>query len=299
MRDAAADRFRHDTLLYSSAEEYLAGLVPFAAEGLAAGEPVLMVLAADKIAAVRDALGDDRDRVRFADMAAVGRNPARIIPAWAAFLAEAAPGGGPVRGVGEPVWAARSAPELAEAQLHEALLNTAFAGRSGFWLRCPYDVTTLSPEVVAAAERSHPPTVDGVPVTLDRALPEPPDVAAEMDYDQSTLPVVRNAVREHGERGGLDSTQVRHLVLAVHEAAANSVRHGGGRGSLRIWRDPDAVVCEIRDAGVISDPLIGRIRPSARAGGGRGIWIINQLCDLVQLRSSAAGTVLRMHQRPA
>jgi hypothetical protein len=38
------------------------------------------------------------------------------------------------------------------------------------------------------------------------------------------------------------------LVLAVDEVATNSLRHGGGRGTLRIWRDADAVVCEVRDA---------------------------------------------------
>lgn len=293
--DTPTAPFRHDALIYSSVEDYLAGLVPFIRDGLEAGEPVLVVLAADKLAAIRDALGADAAEVRFADMRAVGQNPARIIPAWAEFVA----GDAPVRGIGEPVWAARSAAELAEAQLHEALLNRAFSARPGFWLRCPYDRTTLSPEVIASVQHSHPAPDDVSHVTLAGELPEPAQVAARLEYDASTLPAVRQAVREHAKRGGLDGTRIGHLVLAVHEAAANSVRHGGGRGILRIWRDGKALVCEVRDRGEISDPLIGRVRPQPKAGGGRGLWIINQLCDLVQVRSSGAGTVVRMHQRVA
>jgi anti-sigma regulatory factor (Ser/Thr protein kinase) len=85
-------------------------------------------------------------------------------------------------------------------------------------------------------------------------------------------------------------------VLAVHEIAANSIRHGGGRGTLRVWRDGGSLVCEIRDRGHIRDPLVGRTRPLPNATGGRGLWIANQICDLVQIRSTAAGTVVRVHQ---
>ncbi|HEY0485695.1 MAG TPA: sensor histidine kinase [Mycobacteriales bacterium] len=285
--------FRHDALLYSSLDDYLAGTVPFIRDGLEAGEQVLVVLAQGKLDAVRDALGTDGAHVQFADMLAVGRNPACIIPAWADFVAGS---DRPVRGIGEPVWAERTPAELAEAQLHEALLNRAFAGRPGFWLRCPYDLTTLPPEVISAVQHSHPVPDDSSHATLAGRLPEPADVAERLEYDVGTLPAVRHTVRAHAERGGLDGARIRHLVLAVHEAAANSVRHGGGRGVLRIWGEGRALVCEVADRGHITDPLIGRVRPHPNAGSGRGLWIINQLCDLVQVRSSGAGTVVRMHQ---
>jgi anti-sigma regulatory factor (Ser/Thr protein kinase) len=295
-QDSAYAPFRHDALLYASEEEYLEGTVPFIREGLEAGEQVLVVLRQDGIGAIRDALGSEGKSVRFADMTAVGRNPARIIPAWADFVARA---DGPVRGIGEPVWATRTPAELAEAQLHEELLNTAFGGTGGFWLRCPYDLTTLHPDVIAEVGHSHPAPDDVRHVTLAGQLPEPEQVLADLEYDGTTLSAVRSAVRAHSEVAGLGESRLRHLVLAVHEAAANSVRHGGGRGALRIWRDGEAVVCEVRDRGYICDPLIGRVRPSPEAGGGRGVWMINQLCDLAQVRSSTAGTVVRMHQRTA
>jgi MEDS: MEthanogen/methylotroph, DcmR Sensory domain len=44
-----------------------------------------------------------------------------------------------LRGIGEPLFATRSADELVECQRHEALLNLAFQDAPGFWLLCPYD----------------------------------------------------------------------------------------------------------------------------------------------------------------
>jgi anti-sigma regulatory factor (Ser/Thr protein kinase) len=81
-------------------------------------------------------------------------------------------------------------------------------------------------------------------------------------------------------------------VLVVHELATNSVRHAGGAGALRFWEEPGGLYCEVRDRGRISDPLAGRFRPQGDVSG-YGLWLVNQLADLVQMRSSAAGTVVR------
>ena len=44
------------------------------------------------------------------------------------------------------------------------------------------------------------------------------------------------------------------------------------------------------------------VAPPIEQYGGRGLWIVNQLCDLVQIRSAPSGTVVRVHvhaRRPA
>lgn len=110
-------------------------------------------------------------------------------------------------------------------------------------------------------------------------------------------------VREYADawaRGtGLSAARRGDLVLAVSEAAANSLSHGGGKGALRLWvtAGPGAeAVAEIRDAGRLADPLAGRRRPSlASANGGRGLWMIHQLCDLVEVRALPDGFTLRLH----
>jgi anti-sigma regulatory factor (Ser/Thr protein kinase) len=87
------------------------------------------------------------------------------------------------------------------------------------------------------------------------------------------------------------------LVLAVNEVATNSVRHAGGRGIARAWESRGGVVCEVEDAGRLDVPLAGRERPTHEQVGGHGLWLVNQVCDLAQIRSLAHGTVVRLHMR--
>ena len=83
-------------------------------------------------------------------------------------------------------------------------------------------------------------------------------------------------------------------MLAVSEVAANTLRHTASSGTLTIWREAGEVVCEIQDEGMITDPLAGQRRPGPDATGGHGLWLVYQVCDLVELRSDEAGTTIRM-----
>ena len=123
MTTATAERsrtsFRHEALFYANHDRFMQGTTSFIRDGLAADEPALVVVSAEKIEQLQRALEDPNDLVRFADMDAVGTNPARIIPAWRDFVDEHA-GVRPFRGIGEPIWAARSPEELVECQRHES-----------------------------------------------------------------------------------------------------------------------------------------------------------------------------------
>ena len=89
-------------------------------------------------------------------------------------------------------------------------------------------------------------------------------------------------------------------MLAVSEIATNAVVHGGGGGILRIWQEDDAVVCDVTSRGRIDSPLVGRERPVSHSVGGYGLWLANEVCDLVQIRSlrhrhcGAAAQALRL-----
>jgi anti-sigma regulatory factor (Ser/Thr protein kinase) len=89
------------------------------------------------------------------------------------------------------------------------------------------------------------------------------------------------------------------FVLAVNEILSNSLHHAREAGTLRIWDDPDGLVCEVRDRGRILHPLIGREEPEVGQVGGHGIWLVNLVCDLVQVRSSPDGSTVRMKMSPA
>ena len=300
------EAFSHEAFFYAGATAFLEGTVPFIQDGLAADEAVFVVVAAAKIEQLREALGRDERRVSFADMGEVGRNPARIIPAWRDFLGEG--GAGRVaRGIGEPVFAGRTPDELIECQRHEALLNVAFAGGSAWRLLCPYDTSSLGADVVHAARHSHRFVTDGQLLEEsgdyrgdtwlgpgDDHLPELAGAPLLLSFGAGRLEPVREFVTEHSA-GALGAPELSDLLLALTEVASNSLIHGGGAGTVRLWTSPSAVVCEVRDQGWIRQPLVGRARPNPDNENGRGLWMVNQLCDLVQLRSSPAGTVVRMH----
>jgi anti-sigma regulatory factor (Ser/Thr protein kinase) len=298
--------------MYDGDEGFAAGTAPFVEEGLAAGEPVLVAVGAHNAGALRDALGASAGDVAFVDMRELGRNPGRIISAWADFVAERAAGAA-VRGIGEPVWPGRSPSELIECGLHESLLNRAFADVADFRLLCPYDRAALDPGTLHAVGCSHPVVRGGengprtaayraeedVRLRFSMPLPPPRGAVTAFGFDGGQLDEVRALVGAHARAAGLDAARTGDTVLAVNEAAVNSVRHGGGRGVLRAWREDASLVFEVRDCGVIEDPLVGRLRPADAQEGGWGLYIAQQVCDLVQLRSGRDGTVVRLHMHAA
>jgi anti-sigma regulatory factor (Ser/Thr protein kinase) len=244
-------------------------------------------------------------------MESVGANPARIIPVWQSFLSEHARGAQRVRGIGEPIGPARTTDELIECHLHEALLNVAFAD-SQFWLLCPYDTRALDESVITEARHTHPyvrvgshsgasahfagTTAFAQPLTAP--LDAPPADARVIDFDAKTLRSVRRTAEQWARRAGIDGPRAADFVVSVSELSSNSVLRGGGHGTVRLWLD-DGVVCEVRDSGHLTDPMLGRRHPGLQTRGGRGLWLANQLCDLVQVRSDATGTVVRLHLRAA
>ena len=96
------ESFRHDAMFYAGSRDFVDRTASFIRDSVRAEEPILVVVSAEKIDMLRTELNGHADGVRFADMAAVGQNPARIIPAWRAFVAERSTIGRRFRGIGEP-----------------------------------------------------------------------------------------------------------------------------------------------------------------------------------------------------
>lgn len=298
--------FRHEAFLYRDDEEFLSATVSFIRDAVALGQPVMVALVKPRIQLLRTVLGQHAGDVDFVDMGQLGANPARIIPAWLDFLQRNPDR--PVRGIGEPVWPGRRPEEVVECQLHEALLNVAIDPDIPLWLRCPYDVSALPAPIALAALDSHPTVMEvgghrgstsyGGLHTVDsifRAeLPPEPSDATMVRFGRSDLDLVRAQVSRSAWDAGLDGDRCRSLTSAIIEIASNSIRHGGGQGELRTWTRADALVCQISDRGQLEDPLAGRRPPATREQEERGLWLVNKVSDLVQLRSTTQGSVARV-----
>ena len=310
MREQAAvlaPQLEHAAVFYRGTDEYLDTVLGFVAGGLERADPVFVAVPGPKVGLLRGHLGGQAGRVSFADMTEMGANPAWIIPRVAAFAD--AHRGRAIRYVGEPAWETRTAAELCEATRHEALINLAFADTAVSML-CPYDRAHLPPGVIDDAERTHPVLITGgrsrpsrgyrgaglFPAGCDQPLPSPPAGAATLAY-RDDLAHVRAFAAAQARRAGLPAGRARDLVLAVSELAANTWRHTDAGGTVHIWAADGAVLCQVHDSGHVGDLLAGRRRPIPDAGGGHGLWVVNQLCDLVELRTGSTGTTIRLHIR--
>lgn len=302
----AADGLAHLAYFYDDERDYVSHVSAFVRAGLGNAEPVFLAVPGRHAAVLRESLGPPSNFLSYGAMAQTGRNPARLIPELRSFI-DAHPGTR-VRYVGEAIWPGRSAAELCEATRHEALMNLAFA-TAPVTVLCPYDVTGLAPQVVGGAECTHPAVVRGgrteapasyagrgvIPPACDRPLPAPPDRAEAIAYQASLRPV-RHLVMEHAAALDMADERVTNLVIAAGEVTANTLAHTTGGGTFHIWHTEDEIICQVQDGGWIADPLAGRRRHQPEESG-HGLWVVNQMCDLVEIRSTRTGTTIRLHMR--
>jgi len=306
-RAAGNDGLNHHAYLYDDERDYLSCLSEFVQAGLRNAEPVFVAVPGRHAAVLRELLGAESPLLRYGAMTETGRNPARLIPELYAFVAEHP--GQRVRYIGESAWPGRTDAELCEAARHEALLNLAFATTS-VSIMCPYDIRALAADVVGRVQRTHPAILQGgrtqlatgyaghgvVPAECDNPLPAPPASAQTLDYETS-LRQARDLVASHAAALGMATERITNLVIAAGEITANTLRHTSAGGRLWVWHTGEEIICQVQDQGWIIDPLAGRQRHSPEDSG-HGLWVVNQMCDLVEIRTSqAAGTIIRLHMR--
>ncbi len=301
----AQDGFRHIALFYQGSAEYRAALSGFVQAAVTSRDPVLFVVpAADSIAGWLD---PGSGLITLTDMEELGRNPGRVIPALRTFADMHHEQR--VRILSEFIWPGRPAAEMCEAARHEALMESALAGIEGIMV-CPYDTTRLPPPVLSDAACTHRwqqisgavvlsetySGPDAIPDACTVPLPRPPADARTLEYRTDLRPV-RDMVTAAGRRAGLPGSRVTDLTLAVSELAANTLQHTRQSGVAQAWQSDGEIVCQVTDSGYIHDPLAGLSRRSLDQPGGKGLWLVHQVCDLVEIRTAPSGTMVRVHMR--
>jgi anti-sigma regulatory factor (Ser/Thr protein kinase) len=305
----------HEALFCRDQEAYTIGVTRFVREGFALAEPVLVAVPGPHLGMLQSAIGPEDGQVQFLDMAEAGRNPGRIIPSVLYSFSTAHPQRR-VRIVGEPIWPGRSAAEYRAILQHEALINIAMAGHEATIL-CPYNRQDLDAVTLAQARQTHPVLLEegqwersadyrdprAVADESLRAMPDPPEWWGDMLVFRSMddLLSIRQFVEDRARRAGLPAQRLEELCVAVHEVATNTLVHTTAAGVLSMWQDLEtaSLVCEITDSGQLTNRLIGRIPPDQSEPHGRGLLLVNELCDLVEIPTGriGTGTTVRLHMR--
>jgi anti-sigma regulatory factor (Ser/Thr protein kinase) len=117
-------------------------------------------------------------------------------------------------------------------------------------------------------------------------------------FDESDLPDLRRAAVAHAAAHGLSAARCTDVAIVVSELVTNAVVHGGGRGTIASWTEGACVVHEIRDGGTFRTEDAGRRLPPPDQPGGRGLWLVARLSDVVERESTPDGTITRVKLGP-
>lgn len=299
-------RLIHVGMFYQDQTDLLKSSQRYVQEGLEAHEPVLVAQPPAQLNRLREML-PATGAVTYVDMTIAGRNPGRILP-WVVHDFLLKHPDRRVRVISEPLWPSRPKPAYPACAQYESLLNLALLSQE-VQLLCPYDITHLPPHAIDDSHLAHPFVQYGtgparpneeyrpqaVADVLNRPLEPAPAGAFQVTFGWTDLRLLRELVAERAIAAGLSPSQVAAARLAVTEAASNAVRHGGGYGTLRIWQETEHLVFDVHSPLPLSNPLAGRLQPSPDSVSGRGLTLINHVCDLVRLHGSGArGTTIRM-----
>jgi anti-sigma regulatory factor (Ser/Thr protein kinase) len=295
----------HEAVPYTSPSHLLERLAPRVAAAVSAGDPVIAVVDEPTRVQLREALGRDCAGIDFQDPFDVHRMPPFTVAVrWARTSRRISVPGGRALVVSQRLKVGRGPHHWARLDIG---VNVATAGLPVTVL-CPFadddaDLSTVQAThpLLCTATGPEPSSHYRLPEesVVDFPPPPPPDLGpplTELPFDRDDLGELRHLVVRVAESAGLDPDRVADLVLAVNEIASNTVEHGPGHGRLRMW-DSSGFVTEIADTGRMSVPFPGMAMPPTEGIRGRGLWLVSELVDALEVWSEPGDTVVRMQMR--
>jgi anti-sigma regulatory factor (Ser/Thr protein kinase) len=298
----------HEAGFYSSDKEFRALIVPFAEEGVAAGEPVIIGYDDRKNALLRSWLSDPLAVTFLGDKSLYAR-PARAIATYRRlFEFHVGMGAGQIRIAGDVPHPGNGG-TFAGWDRYEAAVNAVWE-EFPVWGLCLYDTSTAPAAVLDVVERTHPRIVS--PSGQRRAsgryqdiwhfegLPFAPDPLEETTPTLELLDkppaAARHAVARIGH-GVVGDAILDDLLMGVSEAVTNAALYGHPPTTVRIWATADSIVISVHDRGCgPADPLVGLVPGpgGVMPNPGFGLWLTHQLDVDVALNRADDGFTVRL-----
>ncbi|MGQ0573196.1 MAG: anti-sigma factor RsbA family regulatory protein [Pseudonocardia sp.] len=303
----------HQALPFDDVDDLVGDVAGVAAEALERDEPVVAVFPEELTGRIRERLGHAAADVEVLPYDRCYDAAPRALARFVDTVTGHADRGRRPTLMGGSLLVPRRPEDLLGWMQMEAVLNDALIGVDAR-LVCCHPRAAYGAWADAAALATHPTVlVDRTPTPSDGYLrataflaanpePVPPSLcepAASVRFGLPGLRAARRLVGEHAARSGLPGGRVEELVMAVNEAVSNTVEHGPGTGTLRIWAGERAVTCEVHDTGGFDQPHLGLLPPAPSAPRGRGLWLIRQLPDRTRWWRDDTGTTIRMSMHVA
>jgi hypothetical protein len=289
----------HAALLYRSAEHLASAVVPFLADGLAAGEAVVLACREENSALLAEALGHDY-RILVLPREEIYTRTAHVIARLRRVVRrQLVAGASGVRLLGEmPV--DQSGDEWHEWHRCEAVSNVAL-GPLPLSSVCAFDRRALSDAMCEGVEETHPALMTPAgpvpnhryvdPATVLRRTPttragRAEDTAPTLQLadlaDASRLPELRARVRAALDGSGEPGQLRIRFAAAVAEVLLNALRHGRPPVAVRLWATPNRLECTVTDRGDGFPPA------------GAGLWLVRQACDTLEAIRTETGFAVRL-----
>ena len=318
MTALAPGRFQHTAVRHSAPEELTDALLPFVESALQSGDRVFVNLGADGCDRLRDAVGADAERIRWTDSSTWHPHPSRRLRAIQDLVDEEAPVSGALGRmlfIGQCPFDSADPDLVTEWERFDAVLNHALGGAPADMV-CAYDAVTLPAEVIARVPSAHSHlaaddgTTGGPSVSAEYVEPE--DYLLAHQIELAPLPSgaarVRGRVKPSEARAlvravvrpddAVSRARIEDLVVAASEIVTNAWNARATSVDFACWHADGEIGIQVDDDGPgLTDPLAGYRRPDMTATGGRGLWIVRQLADLVQIASGSHGTSVRARIR--
>lgn len=296
----------HEAGFYGSDAEFAALIVPFVADGLAAGEPVIIGYDDRKASLLRSWLADP-SQVEFVGDQSLYATPARAIATYRRlFEFHVAMGAEQIRIAGDVPHPGNGG-RFEGWDRYESAVNTVWQDFP-VWGLCLYDTSTAPPAVLDIVERTHPSLVSSsgerrasehYQDLLADTLPPPRDPleasAPMVELTGRPAADTRHALAQIG-RSRVANATLTDLIIGASEAVSNALCHGEPPVTVRIWATPSRIVVRVHDAGQgPGDPLAGLVPAASGTGGsGLGLWVLHQLDIDAALIRAADGFTVRL-----
>jgi anti-sigma regulatory factor (Ser/Thr protein kinase) len=137
------------------------------------------------------------------------------------------------------------------------------------------------------------PLADDVALLAIEILPLESPLEFTLPARAGVLAAMRRVLARWLRAAGANEDEQFDLTLSASEAAANAIGHayGGNESTFTVLceQDSDRITISVRD--------LGRWRTARPPGGGRGLSIMRELVDDVEISSGEGGTVVRLTKR--